>query len=178
MSNKTKVFLAIVIVFLAASTRLVKHPHNFTPVAAMSLFAGCYLRKYWGLVFPLGAMIVSDYFIGFYDWQVMASVYLGIALSFFIGWFLYGRLKFQNVVLAALLSSVVFFVITNFAVWVFFDWYPHTWAGLLDCFILALPFLKNTVFGDLFYNLILFGAYEFVLNYRKMPVAVSQEKNI
>ena len=178
MSNKTKVFLAIVIVLLAASTRLVKHPYNFTPVAAMSLFAGCYLRKYWGLVFPLGAMIVSDYFIGFYDWQVMASVYLSIALSFFIGWFLYKRLKFQNVILSALLSSVVFFLITNFAVWAFFNWYPHTWAGLADCFFLAIPFFKNTIFVDLFYSLTLFGVYEFVLNYGKMPAAVRQEKNI
>jgi hypothetical protein len=163
MSTRTKIIIAILIVLLAAASRLIKHPFNFTPIAAMALFAGCYLHKKWGMALPLAAMLVSDYFIGFYDWQVMTSVYVSVALSFVIGWYLSRRLKWYNVAFASLASSVTFFIITNFAVWAFFNWYPHTLAGLLNCFTLALPFFRNTLLGDLVYSGILFGAYELAL---------------
>lgn len=163
MSNKTKILIAVLIILAAAASRLVKHPFNFTPVAAMALFAGCYLHKKWGVVLPLAAMFVSDIFIGFYDWQVMASVYLSIALAFAIGWFLNRHKKWYTVIGASLASSITFFLVTNFAVWAFFNWYPHTLAGLLSCFTLALPFFRNTLLGDLVYSGILFGAYELIL---------------
>lgn len=163
MSNRTKILIAVIIILLAAASRLVRHPFNFTPVAAMALFGGCYLRKWWAAALPLGAMLISDYFIGFYDWQVMVAVYLSIVLAFAIGWCLNKHLKWYNVVLASLASSIIFFVITNFAVWAFFDWYPHTWQGLISNYTMALPFFRNTVAGDLVYGVLFFGAYEFVL---------------
>lgn len=165
MSNKTKIIIAISVVALAAASRLVKHPFNFTPIVAMSIFAGCYLGKKWAVILPVASMVISDYFIGFYDWQVMASVYLGIALAFVIGWHLKKRKKWHNVALASFASSVAFFLITNFAVWAFFDWYPHTWAGLVNCFTLALPFFRNTLAGDFVYSGLLFGLYELVVSY-------------
>jgi len=167
MSKKTQIILVLVVILLAAASRLVKHPFNFTPVAAMAIFAGCYLRKKWGVILPLAAMFVSDYFIGFYDWQVMASVYLSIALAYLIGWFLYNHKKWQNIIFAAIGSSVIFFAVTNFAVWAFFDWYPRTWQGLAQDFTLALPFFRNTLAGDLVYTGALFGAYELVLIWAK-----------
>ena len=163
MSNKTKFILAAVIVILAAASRLVEHPFNFTPIIAMSIFAGCYLKKYWAIFLPLAAMLTSDYFIGFYDWQVMASVYFSIALAFASGWYLQQHFKWQNIIFASLASSIVFFLITNFAVWAFFNWYPHTWQGLANCFTLAIPFFRNSLAGDLIYTGVLFGAYEFIL---------------
>ena len=163
MSNRTKILIAAAIIVAAAASRLMKHPFNFTPVAAMALFAGCYLQKRWAVILPLAAMLVSDYFIGFYDWQVMVSVYAALALAFGIGWFLRKRFKWHNVILASLASSIAFFLITNFAVWAFFSWYPHTWPGLVSCFILALPFFRNTLMGDLLYAGAFFGGYELVV---------------
>lgn len=165
MSNKTKIIIAVLVVMLAAASRLVKHPFNFAPVAAMAIFAGCYLGKKWAVILPVASMVISDYFIGFYDWQVMVSVYLGIALAFVIGWHLKKRKKWHNVALASFASSVAFFLITNFAVWAFFDWYPHTWAGLVNCFTLALPFFRNTLAGDFVYTGLLFGLYELVVSH-------------
>jgi len=171
MSNKTKVLFAILIIAAAAASRLVKHPFNFTPMAAMALFAGCYLKKYWAVVLPLGAMLVGDYFIGFYNWRLMAPVYLGITLAFAIGWFLNQRLKWYTLVFSSLAASVIFFLLTNFAVWAFSGWYALTWAGLLNCFYLALPFFRNTVAGDLVYSGAFFGLYELVIAWgRKIAV--------
>lgn len=175
MSTRTKILIAAAIIIAAAASRLMKHPFNFTPVAAMALFAGCYLQRRWTLILPLGAMLVSDYFIGFYDWQVMTSVYVSIALAFFIGWYLRVRVKWHGVTLAALASSVTFFVVTNFAVWAFFNWYPHTWAGLINCFTLALPFFRNTLIGDLVYAGMLFGAYELVLRLAAQKAIVTEK---
>ncbi len=163
MSTRTKIIIAVLIILAAAGSRLVKHPYNFTPIVAMTIFAGCYLNRRWAVVLPLGAMLVSDYFIGFYDWQVMASVYGSIALAFAIGWYLKNYLKWYSVIGASLASSVIFFLITNFAVWAFFPWYPHTWQGLVSCFALALPFFRNALAGDLIYTGMFFAAYELVL---------------
>lgn len=162
MKSGTKKIIAVsAIVLLLAVSRLLKHPYNFTPLTAMSIFAGCYLRKHWGLVFPLGGMLVSDYFIGFYDWKLMVAVYAGIGISFYVGWFLSRKIKWYRVILAALSSSIIFFIVSNFAVWQFSEWYPHTFSGLMQCFVLALPFFKNSLMGDLIYTGAIFTAYEF-----------------
>ncbi len=163
MSKRIKIAIVIAIVILAAMSRLVDHPYNFTPIIAMSIFAGCYLRKKWGILLPLGAMLISDFFIGFYDWQVMLAVYASIALAFGVGWILYNRKKWYNIVFASLISSIVFFILTNLAVWAFFNWYAHTWEGLVYCFTLALPFFRNALAGNLIYTVSFFGAYEAIL---------------
>lgn len=174
MSNKTKILIAMAIITLAAASRLVKHPFNFTPIAAMALFAGCYLRRWWGIFLPLGAMLASDILLYVYkygwamfDWKTTLAVYVGIGLAFLVGWYLRRHLKWYGVFGAAVASSVIFFLITNFAVWAFFDWYPHTWAGLVSCFTLAIPFFRNTFFGDLVYSAGFFGLYELSLYFSR-----------
>ncbi|MDD5032415.1 MAG: hypothetical protein PHR36_05275 [Patescibacteria group bacterium] len=170
MSKRTKIIIAILVVVLAAASRLVEHPFNFTPIVAMSIFAGCYLETRWGIILPILAMLVSDYFIGFYDFPVMASVYLAIALAFGLGWILRKYKKWYNVALASLISSLAFFFVTNFAVWAFFNWYPHTLAGLASCFTLAIPFFRNTLAGDLFYTVLFFGLFELALAWKRKEV--------
>ncbi len=163
MTNQKKIILVIAVIFLAAASRLIKHPYNFTPIMAMAIFTGCYFKQRWGLILPLLAMLVSDYFIGFYDWQVMTAVYLSIALSYVIGRLLAKRMQWYNVIFSSLISSVIFFLITNFSVWAFFNWYPHSWPGLVNCFVLALPFFRNSLVGDLFYTGLIFSAYNLAL---------------
>lgn len=163
MSKRSKILLVVLVVLLAAASRLVKHPFNFTPVAAMAIFAGAYLKDWRGLFIPLLAMLASDFIIGFYDWPVMASVYAGIAFAFGLGYLISARIKWYSVLGASLASSIAFFMVTNFSVWAFFNWYPHTWSGFLECYSLALPFFRNTLMGDIIYTGLLFGSYEAVL---------------
>jgi len=176
MSNRIKIFLAVLIVLLAAGSRLLAHPWNFTPIAAMSLFAGCYLNKRWAIILPLGAMLIGDYFIGFYGWPVMVSVYGGLILIFFIGRFLARHKNVLAIAGSSLAGSLIFFLITNFSVWAFFSWYPHTFVGLLNCYTLAIPFFKNTLAGDLIYTATLFGVYELAVAVAKNQLIVKEEK--
>lgn len=161
----------IIFVFVAAFLRLVPHMPNFAPIGALALFGGAYLSKRHALILPLAAMFVSDIFIGFDSPVSRATVYGSFLLIGFIGLYLRKHKNFQTIVFAALSSSVIFFLITNFGVWAFGSLYPHTSAGLVACFTAAIPFFRNTLMGDLFYTAVFFGGYELVRR-------IVQDKNL
>src|SRR3954447_25956094 len=142
----------------AAALRLVPHPPNFTPIDAMALFSGAYLgRRGLAFVAPLGALFVSDLVLGFY--HGMTTVYFSVVLIVLIGWLLSTRRSFWPVGTAALASSVLFYTVTNFGMWLSSGIYPHTLAGLEACYVAAIPFFQNTVAGDLVYSALLFGGF-------------------
>lgn len=153
--------LPYIMIAVGVVLRLTPHPPNFAPIGAMALFGGAYLGRITALGIPLLAMLVSDFFIGFYNPLVMASVYGSFLLIGVIGIFLRKRKTPPYVLGAALSSSVLFYLITNFAVWaVPGSFYPHNLAGLASSYINAIPFLKNTLMGNLFYTGAFFGVYE------------------
>ncbi len=163
--KKTISWLAIIFVVLGVALRFAPHFPNFAPITAMALFGGIYLNKKYALLFPIIAMLISDYFIGFYDIKLMAGVYLSFILVGLIGLFVKKHKNIGTIIGSTLLGSVLFFVITNFAVWAFYSWYPHTLAGLGQCFTMAIPFFRGTLMGDLFYVAILFGVYELAVSF-------------
>ena len=159
--------LAIFFVIFGAALRFAPHLPNFTPIAAMALFGGVYLNKKYALILPLAIMATSDYFIGFYDIKLMAGVYLGLVLVGLIGLLVKNKKNLFTVFGGSVLGSVLFFLITNFSVWAFYSWYPHTLSGLYQCFLAAIPFFRNTLLGDLFYVAVLFGIYELIMAWVK-----------
>ncbi len=144
--------------------RLLPHLPNFAPISAMALFGGVYLSKKYALMVPIVALFLSDIFIGFYNPVIMFSVYGSFLLIGLIGLLLKHHKTPINVIGASLFASIIFFLITNFAVWaVPHSIYPHTIQGLLSCFVMALPFFRNTILGDLFYVGVMFSLMEVVL---------------
>ena len=149
-----------IVILIAAILRLVPHLPNFAPIGAMALFGGAYLSRKQALLLPIAAMVLSDIFIGFDSPASRISVYGSFALIVLIGMWLKKHRSFQNVVLSSLSASVLFFVITNFAVWAFGGFYSQNLAGLVECYTLAIPFFRNTIAGDLFYTGVFFGGFE------------------
>ena len=152
--------LALIAAILAAAVlRLVPHPPNFSPIGAMALFSGAYLgrRGAMALVAPLGALLLSDLVLGFY--RGMPTVYFSVALIVLMGTFALRRVTPLRLGIAALTSSLLFFLITNFGMWMSSGLYPRTLAGLEACYVAAIPFFQNTVAGDLFYSAVLFGGF-------------------
>jgi hypothetical protein len=150
---------------LAALTRLAPHPPNVTPIAAMALFGGAYFRD-WKIAFslPLAAMLLSDLVLGFgvYGMASMKSqpvVYLCMLLTVGIGRLIQTRRSVPTIASATLASSLMFYFVTNFAVWAFDSLYPKTWDGLMACYIAAIPFFRNSLFGDAFFAIVLFGGF-------------------
>jgi len=167
-----RIFTLLTAILAAAALRLVPHPPNFTPIGAMALFSGAYLgrRGAVALVAPLGALFLSDLVLGFY--RGMPTVYFSVALIVIIGWVALRRVSPIRVGGAAIASSVLFFVLTNFGMWLSSGFYPRTLAGLEACYIAAIPFFQNTVAGDLFYAAVLFAG--FALLERTVPALRSR----
>lgn len=173
-----RVWVMAGVVVLAALGRLVPHPPGFAPVCALALFGAATLTPRWlGVALPLAAMLLSDVLIqvgthfgllggwlaggtGFYHWMVI--VYLAVAAVAGVGLLLRGR-GWVFVPAGALVGSVVYFLVTNFAVWLEcvvggpLAMYPPTWDGLVECYAMALPFYRASLAGDLFYCGVLFG---------------------
>jgi hypothetical protein len=167
-----RILTLLTAILAAAALRLVPHPPNFTPIGAMALFSGAYLgrRGAVALVAPLGALFLSDLVLGFY--RGMPTVYFSVALIVIIGWVALRRVSPIRVGGAAIASSVLFFMLTNFGTWLSSGFYPRTLAGLEACYIAAIPFFQNTVAGDLFYAAVLFGG--FALLERTVPALRSR----
>jgi hypothetical protein len=156
-----ELIIALFFVLIGASFRLVPHAPNFAPITAIALFSGVYFSKKIALILPILAILISDIFLGFYEPKLMAFVYGSFILCAVLGFWVKNHKKWYVIAGSVILSSVLFFIITNFAVWVFSPWYDKTFFGLIYCYIMALPFFKNSLLGDIFYGFVFFGGYEF-----------------
>lgn len=155
----TRTVLTFGLILVAALSRLLPHPMNFTPMAAIALFGGVYLDKKHTFIVPLVAMLASDYVIGFY--QGMEWTYASFLAIGFLGLWLRRHRTLLATAGTTLSGSVLFFVVTNFGVWVSAQVsYPPTLAGLMQCYVAAIPFFRNTLAGDMLYVTALFGLYE------------------
>lgn len=144
------------LIVAAAVARILPHPWNFTPVGAVALFAGAHLRsRRLAYAVPLAAMLASDLVIGLH--ALMPVVYACFALTVGIGGVLRGRRTLLPIAGATLASSVLFFVVTNFAVWALGGWYPLSLSGLIACYVAGIPYFRNTLLGDALYAAVLFG---------------------
>ncbi len=162
-TNKIKPGFLILIgmIFIAAFVRLIPHPPNFAPIAAMALFGGAYFTKRWvAFLIPLAAMFITDLILGFHS--AMWAVYLSFMLIVVIGILLIKQKKISNIFLASVSASVLFFAITNFAVWASGIYYPKGLSGLAASYTAAIPFFHYTLLGDLFFVTLMFGSYELV----------------
>jgi hypothetical protein len=161
---RPRVAVLITIVFSAAFFRLMPHPPNLTPIAAIALFGGVYFAdKRLAFLVPVSALFVSDLALGFYS--QMPIVYASFALIVCIGLWLRQRRTLLSIAGAMLASSILFYITTNFAVWAFGSLYPKTLAGLIACYVAAIPFFQNTVLGDAVFAAVLFGGFSLAERY-------------
>lgn len=178
MTNKINLqfrFL-IVIILLAAFSRIVPHMPNFSPLGAIGLFGAAHFDKKWkAFLIPITATWLSDLFInnviyakyypkftwfyeGFY-WQY--GSYLLITLTGFV---IFNKISTSKVLAGALTSTVIFFLVSNFGCWIDSTFYPQSFGGLMNCYVAGIPFVKGTLLGNLFYSTVLFGGYYLLQN--------------
>ena len=152
--------IKIIITFLFISVilalgRIIPHPPNFTPILATAIYTPYMVNDKWiAVLIPLSAMFIADIIIGFHPY--MLWVYGAIGLSTLISnWSMQFNKKYIQLGVMAILSSILFFIITNFAVWAIWDYYPKTIDGLIICYIKAIPFFQNTLLGTIIYTAII-----------------------
>jgi hypothetical protein len=163
-------------ILLAALSRLLPWPPNFAPIEAVALFGGaCFANRRLALVVPLLAMMLSDVVLGavrgatyleyFTTWRYMPGLltnYACVILTVVLAFRLRGRVSGGRVLGYSLGSSVLFFVLSNLALWLTSFAVPNGAAcisGLLPCYVAAIPFFKWTLLGTLSYSALLFGGF-------------------
>ena len=164
--GKNKNMLASVWVVLGVVGRIIPHPANVTPMTSIALFGGAKLSRGKALLISLAAMLMSDILLGkleghaaFGLWSIFT--YSGFAAIVLAGGFLKNPTSGRT--LGFLVSaSLAFWVWTNFGTWLVEGLYPHTAAGLAECYAMAVPFLRNALLGDLVWGLALFLSFSYV----------------
>src|SRR3990167_2733604 len=148
------------IVLSAVLSRILPHPPNFAPISGIALFSGSYLSGFNAFLLPLGIMFLSDMIIGFHS--TILYVYGSFFLIVCLGKLLRKKNSFISLATTSFASSLIFFIITNFGVWLNGGLYTKNLQGLEQSYIMALPFFKNTIAGDFFYAFLLFYSFQFL----------------
>jgi hypothetical protein len=167
-----KEFFPISLILILALARLIPHPPNFTPIIAVAIMSG-YFFKNINLSFLtlIVAMLVSDLFIGFYENVIF--VYASLLLITFVFYKISNKINFKNLFIYGFAGSIVFFVISNFGVWalgspgVYDVAYDKNLSGLIECYILAIPFFGNTFLSTLIF------AYPAIFFYKSLASGTS-----
>ena len=156
------------IIALAIAARFIPGAANFSPVYAGLLFSGAYLKRRDSIWFPVLLLAGSDLLVNSllyqasFQWMQILN-WVGFAGIVMVGWWLQKRVNMRNVLVASVAGPSVFFVISNFAVWIGGGMYPPTFGGLAACYAAAIPFYGNSLISAVLFSGILFGAYEYHL---------------
>jgi hypothetical protein len=177
----SKTLFVIVAVAIVALSRLLPHIPNFTPIAAMALFGGAFLsNKKSAYLLTFAALLLSDIlvntilyndynFTNYIAQPFVWAVYFSFGLTVFMGTSIQDNINVKNVAFFSVSSSLMFWLLTNFACWPNNPLYTQDLSGLINCYVAAIPFLGNVI-GDLFYNTLLFGTM--LLAAKRIPAFV------
>lgn len=177
--KKNAFYIVAGFIVFAALSRLLPHAYNFTPIGAIALFGAAYFpKKKWAFIIPVAALWLSDLFLNnmvyasyYEEFAFFSSGFLftygAFALVVILGIYLFDKISVPRVLGGALGGSIIFFIVSNFGVWLTSPMYPLTLEGLMLCYTAAIPFFHYTLAGNLVYCGVLFGGFEY-LRY-KMP---------
>ena len=146
-----KILYPIGVILFLAFSRLIPHPPNFTPVISIALLSGYFFSNiYLSVTVLLISIFISDFFLGFYE--NMIYVYFTFILINLIFFKISYKINFKNLYLFSCFATLIFYLVSNFIVWATGTLYEKNLAGLINCYVLAIPFLKNTLISTLFYS--------------------------
>jgi len=151
----------ISLIFILTLSRLIPHPYNFTPVLAVGVFSGFYFKQiYLSFFVVIFSMFIGDLFLGFHS--TMFFTYISLVAAVLIGLYI-KRFNFTEILLSGLASSFAFFIITNFGAWLTLEMYEKNLTGLLQSYVLAIPFFHNTLVSTLLYLIVLKLLFNFIV---------------
>lgn len=160
---KSSIILAVGLIIFAALSRILPHPENFAPIAAIAIFGGAILPNKWAIYLPLSAMILSDLVLGIHS--LILFTWGSFALIAFLSSRWLKQINPTNIGIASISASTLFFIVSNLGVWIEGRLYSRTFEGLISCYYNALPFFRNTLTGDLVYTGFIFGAFYAINRY-------------
>ena len=155
-----KEIFPISLILILALARLIPHPPNFTPMIAVAIMSSYFFKNiYLSFATLLISMLLSDIFIGFYSH--IFFVYLSLCLITFIFFKINNKINVKSLFIFGFLGSLIFYLISNFGVWLVSGMYEKNLSGLISCYILAIPFFKNTLISTIIFSYAGFFANSF-----------------
>ena len=157
MKNLPNIFKTLIfpigLILVLALTRLIPHPPNFTPMIAVAILSGFYFKNFFiGLPIVIFSMFLGDLIIGFHS--TMIFTYTSLAIAVVLG-IIIKNFKYLEMFIAGLIGSLSFFIITNFGAWLSLDMYEKNFNGLLNAYVLAIPFFHNTLISTILYLMLI-----------------------
>ena len=150
-------FLVFLIIF-----RLIPHPPNFSPIISLAVLSPLLLQnKKLGALLIILAMFITDIFLGFHIYQII--IYSTLILTIYISTI---KKSYIRLFATSVISSLIFFIFTNFAVWIFWDYYPKTIDGLITCYIFAIPFFQNTILSTIFFTICILSCHRYIEKFK------------
>ncbi|MBC8304320.1 MAG: hypothetical protein H8E55_52240 [Pelagibacterales bacterium] len=141
----------LVLILIMVLSRLIPHPPNFTPIIAIAMMSGYFFKSLnFSILILLISMLLSDLFLGLYNNMIFVYASLFIIVLYFFQ--INKKINYKNLFFLGLGSSLVFFIISNFGVWIMENMYEKNLNGLINCYLLAIPFFKNTFISTLFFS--------------------------
>ncbi len=183
----TRLFFLTALILLSAFGRIIPHPYNMSPIAAMGLLGSAYFsRKWMAFAIPFLGTWLSDLFINNvvyanlfteFTWFYAGSewIYGSYALIIMMGMFLFSTVSISRIMSGSILATTIFFLTTNFGAWLGNPLYPQSIEGLMMSYAAGLPFLQGSFFGDLFYSGILFGGFALAGKQLNFPIAIKEQ---
>ena len=165
MKSFKNYILPISLILILSFSRIIPHPWNFTPVLAIGIFSGFYFKKFYlGLFIVIFSMFLGDLYLGFHN--TMFFTYISLAAAVGIGLYI-KSFKTYEIFYSSVISSVCFFIVTNFGAWITLDIYEKNFSGLVNSYIMAIPFFHNTLISTFVYLLGIKVIFEIVINNKK-----------
>ena len=162
--SKSNYYAIVCIIILLTIARLLPHPPNFTPILGMAVFSGAIInRRLIAYFIPLAAMFLSDLYLGLH--ASIPVIYFSLAICVLVGTFIESRVSIINSLLSICLGVLLFYLITNFAVWYGSGMYESSISGLITCYFMGLPFVQNTFISSILYGMGAFLIYDIINKY-------------
>ena len=157
MKNNNLIYICLIL--FSGLSRLVPHPWNLTPILAACLFSGYKIKPIGLAIFiPIFTVFISDILLGIYNG--ISWVYISYIFIIGIGLFLSKFNSIQSKIISTISGTLIFFLISNFGVWISAELYPKSIDGLISCYLAGIPFYKNTLIGTVFYSSVFFTISE------------------
>ena len=161
-----KIYLPVLLILILSFSRLIPHPWNFSPILATGIFAGFYFRNFYlSLFIVIFSMFLGDLFLGFHN--TMFFTYISLSAAVGLGIYI-KSFKITEIAISGVISSIVFFLVTNFGAWLTLEIYEKSLSGLINSYVMAIPFFHNTLIGTFLYLIVLKVVLESILNKQKI----------
>jgi hypothetical protein len=162
--------LPILIILVLSFSRLIPHPSNFTPILAVGIFSGFYFKNFFQSFFiVIFSMFLGDLYLGFHN--TMFFTYSSLSIAVLLGIYI-KHFKFKEIFFTGVGSSVGFFIITNFGVWALSSMYEKSFGGLIQSYIMGLPFFHNTLLSTLLYLIALKIIIDFSIKTKVIKISL------